>query len=150
VTYSLLRGTSPGSYPEVRATGITESVYLDSATPGTTYYYVVRAELCGASTNSSEASITISSGSPCANLCSPAIVKTGPAIQSGNLGTGAICHETTSDLTGGNCSNMTGRTLTVNGTTMNCNGWTLPAKRNNGYCIRVTRGGRSYASYSTW
>ena len=150
VTYSLLRGTSPGSYSEVRATGITESVYLDSATPGTTYYYVVRADLCGAGTNSSEASITVSSGGPCANLCSPAIVKTGPSIQSGNLGTRAICHETTSDLTGGNCSNMTGRTLSVNGTTMSCNGWSLPAKRNNGYCIRVTKGGLSYASYSTW
>jgi hypothetical protein len=48
---------------------------------------------------------------------------------------------------------MTGRTLTVNGTTETCTGsnWpSIPAKRNNGYCLQVTSGGLSYASFATW
>jgi hypothetical protein len=104
-----------------------------------------------ATTTSSAVNVTVTSASnPCAGLCSPATVKTGPNIQSGNLGTGAVCHETTSNLSGGNCSNMTGRTLKVNGSSMSCSGWALPAKRNNGYCIQVTAGGLGYASYATW
>jgi hypothetical protein len=75
----------------------------------------------------------------------------GPNFQSNNLGTAARCFETTANLSGGNCSNMTGRTLTINaGTAQNCGGWTLPAKRNNGYCIQVTAGGVDWASFATW
>jgi hypothetical protein len=87
---------------------------------------------------------------PCASLCSNPVVFTTPSYQSGNLGTGAICRETTANLSGGNCSNMSSRTLTVNGTAMNCTGWTLPAKRNGGYCIQVTAGSPDYASFATW
>jgi hypothetical protein len=93
------------------------------------------------------------SNDPCAGLCSPWVVKPGPGIQEGYLGTAAICHETTANVLGGNCGNMAGRTLKVNGTTMTCNGQTwalLPAKRNNGYCIQVTGGGYAYAYYTTW
>ena len=149
VTYSILRGTSSGSHPDVRASGLTSTTFVDTGTAGTTYYYVVTAQVCGATATSSEVKFTVPND-PCAGLCYPPVVKTGPSIQSGNLGTGAICQETTATLSGGNCSNMTGRTLTVNGTAVNCNGWTLPAKRNNGYCVQVTSGGLSYASYATW
>jgi hypothetical protein len=90
---------------------------------------------------------------PCNGLCSPWVVKPGPGIQEGYLGTAAICHETKANLAGGNCGNMSWRTLKVNGTTMTCNGqtWsTLPAKRNGGYCIQVSSGGYAYAYYTTW
>ncbi len=33
---------------------------------------------------------------------------------------------------------------------MNCNGWTMPAKRNGGYCIQVTAGTPDWASFATW
>jgi hypothetical protein len=237
LTYTIRRGTAPGTYDTTLATGLTSLSYTDSGlNSGVRYFYAVSAADCKDGANSNEvsvgppvvsitspannavftapASISVSSSAadaggsiskvdfysgttlvksdttfpysctltnvgggsytltakaydnnglvttsspvnvtvnePCSSLCSPWVVKTGPGIQSGNLGTGTICHQTTSNLTGGNCSNMTGRTLKVNGTTMNCNGWTLPAKRNGGYCIQVTSGGLSYASYATW
>jgi hypothetical protein len=126
--------------------------YTWSNVPAGSYSLTAKAyDNLNASTTSGAVNVTVTSATnPCAGLCSPATVKTGPNIQSGNLGTGAVCHETTSNLSGGNCSNMTGRTLKANGSSMNCSGWTLPAKRNNGYCIQVTAGGLSYASYATW
>ena len=87
---------------------------------------------------------------PCAGLCSSPVVFTGPSYQSGNLGTGAICRETKASLSGGNCSNLQSRILTVNGTTVNCNGWALPAKRNGGYCVQVTAGTPDWAAFATW
>ncbi len=100
---------------------------------------------------SGTASVTVTGGStPCAGLCSNPVVFTSQNYQSGNLGTGATCHQTTANLIGGNCSNIGSRTLKVNNTTMNCNGWTLPAKLNGGYCIQVTAGSPSYTSFATW
>jgi uncharacterized protein (DUF362 family) len=103
-------------------------------------------------TVSGTASVTVTSGgsTPCASLCSNPVVFTSASYQSGNLGTGATCHQTTASLAGGNCSNIGSRTLKVNNTTMSCNGWTLPAKRNGGYCIQVTAGTPSYTAFSTW
>ena len=67
------------------------------------------------------------------------------------MGTAARCFETTTNLNGGNCSNMTSRVVTINaGAAQNCGGWTLPAKRNNGYCIQVTAGTPDWASFATW
>ncbi len=101
---------------------------------------------------SGTASVTVASGgtNPCASLCTSPVVFTSSNYQSGNLGTGATCHQTTASLNGGNCSNISGRTLKVNGTTMNCNGWSLPAKRNGGYCIQVSAGTPNYTSFATW
>ncbi len=100
---------------------------------------------------SGTASVTVSGGTtPCAGLCTGPVVFTSNNYQSGNLGTGATCHQTTANLYGGNCSNIGSRTLKVNGTTMSCNGWSLPAKRNGGYCIQVTAGTPSYTSFATW
>jgi len=42
------------------------------------------------------------------------------------------------------------RVLTVNGVAMNCNGWTLPPKRANGYCIQVNAGTPSWSAFATW
>jgi hypothetical protein len=103
-------------------------------------------------TVSGTASVTVTSvgTNPCATLCSNPVVFTIASYQSGNLGTGATCHQTTASLAGGNCSNIGSRTLKVNNTTMNCNSWTLPAKRNGGYCIQVTAGTPNYTSFATW
>jgi hypothetical protein len=93
---------------------------------------------------------------PCAGLCSPATTFTwsGNNHQSGQLGTGAICRETTHALAGGNCSNLfNGRTLQVNGVTETCNGqnWSsVPAARNGGYCVALTAGERSDAAFALW
>jgi uncharacterized repeat protein (TIGR02543 family) len=153
-SYTVLRSTTSGSGYSAVATGLTTTTYTNTGlTNGTTYYYVIAAgNSCGTGVNSTQVSATPSAGTtPCSGRCSPIVVKTGQNQQSGNLGTGAICHETTGvTFGGGNCSNMTGRTLTVNGTTMSCSNWAIPAKVNNGYCIQVTSGGVSYASYSTW
>jgi uncharacterized repeat protein (TIGR02543 family) len=100
---------------------------------------------------SGTASVTVTGGStPCAGLCTSPVVFTSKSYQSGNLGTGATCHETTAALAGGNCSNLSSRTIKVNNTTVSCNGWTLPAKLNGGYCIQVSAGTPSYTSFATW
>jgi hypothetical protein len=89
---------------------------------------------------------------PCAGLCASPTVITMQQYTSGNLGAGAACHETTFSIQGGNCSNFAGRTLTVNGTEMMCDGsWgTLPAKVAGGYCIQSSAGGLTYASFVTY
>ena len=91
----------------------------------------------------------------CAGLCtSPTIFTINGSYQSGNLLTGAHCYQTTSVVHGGNCSNFVSpRTLQVNGTTETCNNmnWSsVPAARNGGYCVQVTSGNQSYASFALW
>ncbi|HYJ07479.1 MAG TPA: choice-of-anchor Q domain-containing protein, partial [Polyangiaceae bacterium] len=93
--------------------------------------------------------------SPCSSFCSnPTAISWSGSYQSGNLGTGAVCLETTQPVAGGNCGNFAaGRQLFVNGTQMPCNAgnWTsLPASVNGGYCVQVTPGGASYAYASLW
>ncbi len=85
--------------------------------------------------------------SPCSGLCANPVefsVPDGTTFQSGSLGTGATCHETTSELLKGSCSNFaSGRKLTVNGRLMPCSGdwpYPLPPQRNEGYCVQTTAG----------
>jgi hypothetical protein len=74
------------------------------------------------------------------------------SYQSGNLGTGAVCFQTTSVVHGGNCGNFVSpRTLKVNGTTESCTGgnWSsLPAARNGGYCVQTTSGNQPWAFFT--
>jgi hypothetical protein len=82
---------------------------------------------------------------PCAGICAnPTTFTWTGSYQSGNLGTGAVCRETTHPVVGGNCGNFSGgRTLSLNGTVMPCNNtnWpSLPAARNGGYCVNTTAG----------
>jgi len=91
----------------------------------------------------------------CTGLCSnPVNFTINGSYQSGNLGTGAVCYQTTSNINSGNCGNLASpRTLKVNGTTETCNGgnWaSVPAKRNGGYCIQTTTGNYSYAYFTAW
>jgi hypothetical protein len=93
------------------------------------------------------------STNPCSAFCQNAVTFSG-SFQSGNLGTGATCHETKGNINGGNCGNFaTGRSLTVNGQTMPCNNgnWsTLPPKVNGGYCVQTTAGNYPWAYFVTW
>lgn len=90
---------------------------------------------------------------PCSDLCGPPEVFTSQWYSSSNLGTGARCFETTASLTSGNCGGFAGsRTLSINGVTQSCDGqnWSLPAKRNGGYCIQVSAGEQAWAWFTTW
>jgi hypothetical protein len=63
----------------------------------------------------------------------------------------AFCYETTGAVNGGACSNFVApRTLSVNGTAMNCGGWTVPARVNGGYCVYGPAGGHTYDAFNTW
>ena len=105
----------------------------------------------GALSAKSEVVVTVNPApTPCSGLCAnPVHITVDGSFQSGNIGTGAICYETTSVTNGGNCGNFVSpRTLTVNGVTEPCNylNWpTLPPKRNGGYCIQTTPGDHFYA-----
>ncbi|MES1172938.1 MAG: hypothetical protein ABUL62_01325 [Myxococcales bacterium] len=92
-------------------------------------------------------------GSPCSGFCSNPVTFNG-ALQSGNLGTGAVCYQTTANINGGNCGNFVSpRTLSVNGTVMTCNNgnWpSIPAKVNGGYCVYTTAGNQPWAYFTTW
>ncbi|HEY6722743.1 MAG TPA: hypothetical protein VI197_01895, partial [Polyangiaceae bacterium] len=92
---------------------------------------------------------------PCDDLCTGATTFTfGNNYQSGALGTGAICRETTEPVAGGNCSNVaSGRTFQVNGVSKTCNGqnWSsVPAARNGGYCVQLSSGNWSTAAFTVW
>ena len=93
--------------------------------------------------------------SPCSAYCQNPTTFTGPSFQSGNLGTGARCFQTTSNLNGGVCGNFaSGRTLSINGRQLTCSGgnWSLPlpAKVNGGYCVYANAGDQAWAYFSTW
>jgi hypothetical protein len=110
----------------------------------------------GALAASDDVIVTVigSPASACSGLCSnPVNFTINGSYWAGNFGTGAACYQTTSTIHGGVCGNIVSpRTLKVNGTTENCNGssWTVPAKRNGGYCIQVTAGNYPWAYFATW
>jgi FtsP/CotA-like multicopper oxidase with cupredoxin domain len=94
---------------------------------------------------------------PCSGLCNNPIsftVPDGGNFQSGNIGTGAACYETTSEIqSGGTASFVSPRQLTVNGVVMPLNGnWPqpLPPQRNMGYCIQTTTGNNPWASFFSY
>ncbi|MFZ5897022.1 MAG: fibronectin type III domain-containing protein [Myxococcota bacterium] len=90
---------------------------------------------------------------PCSGLCSNPISFAGPGYNSGNLGTGATCHQTTANLAAVQCGNFNApRTFRVNGTLITCNGQgvTPPAKRNGGYCMQASAGEPAWAYFGTW
>jgi hypothetical protein len=105
-----------------------------------------------ASTGGSTSSGSSGGTNPCAAFCPSPTVFTTSNYQAGALGTGASCRETTASLSGVNISNISGRTLSINGTAFASDGTisALPPKVNGGYCIQATAGGLSFASYATW
>ncbi|MBN2524777.1 MAG: hypothetical protein JXR76_00190 [Deltaproteobacteria bacterium] len=108
--------------------------------------------------NSTGACVNTDNGScgsnPCALYCANPVVYDTASYQSGNLGSSATCHETSTNLSGGICGNFeSGRKLFVNGVEMACDWnthWTLPTAQNGGYCITTTDGGLDWAAFTTW
>jgi hypothetical protein len=134
------------------------SIASTTATFSTSGVYVLRLTASdGALSAFDEVQVTANGGasSPCSDLCSnPVSFTVNGSYQSGSLGTGAVCYQTTSAIHGGNCGNFASpRTLSVNGTTVSCNGgnWaSIPAKRNGGYCVQATSGNYAYAYFTAW
>jgi hypothetical protein len=99
---------------------------------------------------------TTTHATPCSGLCENPVsftVPDGQNFQSGPIGTGAACFETTSELASGtNSSFVSPRMLTVNGKQMPLNGnWTaLPVQRHHGYCIQATAGNHPWAAFAAW
>jgi hypothetical protein len=92
---------------------------------------------------------------PCDGLCAnPVTFNWSGSYQSGPLGTGQVCRETTQPVVGGNCGNLVSpRTLSVNGTVMPCNNvnWSsVPAPRNGGYCVSTTAGNQPWSFFTLW
>jgi len=95
------------------------------------------------------------SGGPCDGLCNnPTNFTINGSYQSGPLGTGEVCRQTTSVMHGGNCGNFVApRQLRVNGVLETCNNqnWaSVPPARNGGYCIQATPGNWSWAFATAW
>jgi len=94
-------------------------------------------------------------GGPCAGLCAnPKNITWSGSYQGGQIGTGAVCLQTTQVVHGGNCGNFVApRTLSVNGQTRPCNNqnWpTIPPARNGGYCVQTTAGNQPWAFITLW
>jgi hypothetical protein len=151
ITWSQTSGPGTVTFSPVGAATTTASF----SAAGT---YVLRLTASDGELSSSDEVQVVVSGtgsSPCAGLCSnPVNFTIGSNYQSGNLGTGAGCYQTTSVIHGGNCGNFTSpRTLSVNGTQETCtytNWSSIPATRNGGYCIQITAGNYSWAYFSLW
>ena len=90
---------------------------------------------------------------PCSGTCADPIT-VAPNANSGELGTGATCHEVAGDSGSLACGNFVApRTFTVNGTTFDCvadSGGTLPGARNGGWCFEASAGNNSYAYFATY
>jgi len=110
----------------------------------------------GALPGSDQIQITVNAAPrPCTGLCSnPTQYTINGSFQSGPIGTGAVCLETTAVVHGGNCGNFVSpRTLRVNGTVEPCNNlnWaSVPPARNGGYCITTTAGNQPWAFITNW
>jgi Trypsin len=92
-------------------------------------------------------------GTPCSDLCASPTTMTSQYFASGNLGTAASCYVSTAPIVSGNCGGFVSpRTLKINGASMTCNGqnWTLPAKRNGGYCVQVSAGNNPWSYFVTY
>jgi hypothetical protein len=64
--------------------------------------------------------------------------------------TAAVCIRVTEQVNGWGCSNMDGRTVSVNGTTVACGDMPLPARQNNAYLFSFTSGMYTYAALYYW
>jgi len=127
---------------------VTVPAYVDLAvTNGTTYSYRVRAKNAAGSSAASDVATAKPEGS--VEPCSPATDMTGG--QSGNFNTtGSVCKRTSANIAGWGCSNLTGRTVKVNGVAVAC-GAALPAKTATGYYyFDVSAGAYSWASLYWW
>jgi hypothetical protein len=135
------------------------SARATTATFSTSGSYTLRLTASdSALTASDDVVITVNAAggsTPCAGICTnPTAFTINGSFQSGNLGTGALCFQTTSALHGGNCGNFVSpRSLSLNGTTEPCSGgnWaSIPAARNGGYCFQISSGNQSFAFFTAF
>jgi len=151
-SYDVWRGTaSGGPYTSIATT--TATTYTDTGcSNGTTYYYIVTA-LNGLSNACVAAQSSQVSATP--RACP---IATGQTFEPNPNTTGTFCFITCDDIGGSDvllegwgCSNMDGRTITVNGTAVTCppnggsGGSTLPAKVNGAYTFNLSAGTYGYA-----
>jgi len=121
---------------------------LDNGTPH-------RAEICAGFAAHGIDCPALPNSRPCSRYCAnPLVFSWSGSYQSGQLGTGLVCRETTQAVHGGNCGGVAaGRQLFVNGQTMACNtqNWTsIPAAVNGGYCVTTTAGNYTWAAFALW
>ncbi len=111
--------------------------------------------ICGAEIEPCLSYCQPAQATPCSGLCNNPIrfsVADGSSFSSGNLGAGDSCFETVSQLASGSDAGFApGRTLQVNGRFQNLNAnWRvpLPPERNDGYCVQVSGGNNTNASFT--
>ncbi|HLK93574.1 MAG TPA: hypothetical protein VKZ18_27025 [Polyangia bacterium] len=152
VTWSKVSGPGTVTFasPNAKVTTATFSA------AGTYVVQLTASDSALSASDTAQVTVNAASGSgPCASLCSnPVSFSISGSFQSGNIGTGAVCYQTTSVVHGGNCGNFVSpRTLQVNGTTEPCNAgnWaSIPAARNGGYCVQTTAGNQPWAFFTAW
>ena len=67
---------------------------------------------------------------------------------SGNFGTAAaVCYQVTDMFNQWRCSNLGTRTISVNGTTVACAAWPLPARINGSYYFEFSAGTPDFTSF---
>lgn len=158
-------GNTTKSWTKVSGPGTVGFVNPTSASTTATFsvpgVYVLRLSASDSLlSNSDDVQITLTgTARPCDGICANPTVfslpgSSGTNYQSHDLGAGAVCRETTSVVTGGNCGNFAaGRTLKVNGVQKVCTyaNWLIqPVPRNGGYCIDVSPGNHPYATFTLW
>jgi hypothetical protein len=146
----LLRKAAGGITPEIAA----DFLEVDRESYGNHTAEPHRAEICaGFAAHGIECPPL--GANPCAAYCGDPLDFTwSGSYQSGALGTGRVCRQTSQRVVGGNCGNMAnGRKLYVNGTEMTCNNlnWkTIPAPVNDGYCVHTDAGETASAFFTLW
>ena len=150
-TWSKVSGTGTVTFGNASARTTTATF----STAGTYTLRLTASDSVLSATDDIVVTVRAAGTTPCTGLCTNPITFTvNGSYQSGNLGTGAVCYQTTSAMTSGNCGNFVSpRALKINGTTEPCTGanWSsLPAKRNGGYCIQTTTGNQSWAYFTAF
>jgi hypothetical protein len=95
---------------------------------------------------------------PCASFCSGTTPVTNFVVSPGHdfhspttVSTGEVCFATTSTVGGANCSNFSGRTLTVNGVAQpNCGTNFTPTALSGGYCFQFSPGTPDFAAIAVF
>ena len=153
VTFTWSKVSGPGTVTFGNASAVDTTATFSAAGS-----YVLRLQAVnGSFTGSDTMNVTASAASarPCASFCSNPVVFTNANFHSGNLGTGATCHETTTSPAELNCGNFApGRTFHINGQQLTCDFQNHPLasfpKVNGGYCFRASAGNEPWAYFLTF
>lgn len=153
VSYGWSKLSGPGTVTFANASAVDTTATFSATGTYTLKLAATNGSFSGADTTT----VIVSAGgaNPCASLCGPPTVFSSANYQSGNLGTGATCHETTASPSGLVCGEFAaGRTFRVNDQLVTCGGGnislsTIP-KRNGGYCFQASAGNQSWAYFATF